>query len=472
MKRHSVRTFLSLSQIENRFLLERFQRAAEVTEPSKVKGLFCHVPDDSVEHVVLYGMGAAGGGVGGDTLDDAATASPVEWDADPIDPIWACRNPGRAERAAKGRRESKNGGSKRAASADSARAGEPLVFPRAFSRHSTLEEEREYANGGARSIGAQDAAGSTGLSDRSPPRDRLSVEQDPSDQGRKASGLRFLALCRVMIGSMYVSPSQSSTLAEGNAGAGSASFRAPQPRPTASSWHTAPSAQLPRPPPGQAEYDAVYFPCDEEYLLLKEAFVLPEFLVVQRFVASPHSTPPSESVARSTPRSSSSSGIDAGTRAAAPGAGEVVKDGGGNAGVSGTPTPPTVQNAAAVVAAIEAAMSCNQANITTMKRGIYPPSPAIGLSSRSSHGGGTRASSTPDERDAHVVVHDAGEGRGRGVGPATRHSTVRAVVQLCESWSIEERRIRRGQVLSVAISVVATFGERKLGKLRRHAFEF
>ncbi|CAM9171504.1 unnamed protein product [Ectocarpus fasciculatus] len=336
--RYGAVRVLDIYKMENRFLLERFQRAAEAREPCKVKGLFCHVPDASLEHVVLYGMGGAsalmderGGYSSGDAskADGKAGISPAyDWDLDPIDPFLGAPTVG------------VSGGREKSAGTNGKR---PLEFPRAFSRHSTLEEERQYANRSSRGCDGEDREMRQQHPPWSPPsagchalqRQRLHrVLGDRSHEGGQqrgaVSGLRFLALCRVMIGSTHVAATTSpATWGQRKSNGGTPPHdpkassprhrtdsialqkrqRASSPR---SAGRPADDFYLPAPPPGQAEFDSVYFPREEEYRILNEAFVLPEFLVVHRFVAAeppPGQTMNTEGHNRRSPRPNTSCGV-------------------------------------------------------------------------------------------------------------------------------------------------------------------
>lgn len=325
------------SQMENRFLLDIFQRAAEAREPCKVKGLFCHVPVASLEHVVLYGMGGAGAlmdecggyssGAASTTDGKAGLVPTYDLDLDPIDSFLGAPTVG----VSGGRETSGGNNGKR-----------PLEFPRAFSRHSTLEEERQYANRSSCGCDDEDRGMRQQHPSWSPPssgcrplqRQRHRVPGDGShedgQQRGAVSGLRFLALCRVMIGSTHVAATTSPATwgqRKGNGGTPphdpkSLSPRhrtdsiALQKRQRASSPGSAgprvDELSLPTPPPGQAEFDSVYFPREEEYRILNEAFVLPEFLVVHRFVAAEPPSGPTvntEDHDRRSPRPNASCGV-------------------------------------------------------------------------------------------------------------------------------------------------------------------
>lgn len=340
-------------QIENRLLLERFQRAAEARDPLKVKGLFCHVPDESLEHTVLYGMGGAAsmkGDCAGSCSSHAASPPKADacrslhdWNGDAIDSfLGECFTTANRGFSHSG---SGSGENRDRTTTDDSHAGarpdgyarKPLEFPRAFSRHSTLEEERKYANTnrGRRWEGhgvRHRRSGSSPAVEGSGPDDTLSsLPEDsgsPLGQGRPwrhrsagesfaaggqldpaVSGLRFLALCRVMIGSMHVAsaadrtpsapaertdagrcvtgslPSRDSSSSQSSTKAAALAQQQHAP-PCSPAVSPRDQFSLPPPPPGHADFDAVYFPLQEEYRLLNEDFVLPEFLVVHRFVAA------------------------------------------------------------------------------------------------------------------------------------------------------------------------------------------
>ena len=178
-------------KIENRILLDAFQGAAAGSDPGKVKGLFCGVPSDAVEKLIVYGVGNSGGKKG---------AFQESW--------YDYKNGG-------GGATTDAGAAKRAVDNSST-----IPFPRCFSRHSTLEEDREFVKEG----------------------------QEGAIPGTD-SNIRFLALCRVMIGKINV------------IGKNSKGF----------------------PHVTDGSYDSMYSPMQEEYKLLNEEYILPEFLVQYRF---------------------------------------------------------------------------------------------------------------------------------------------------------------------------------------------
>lgn len=178
-------------KIENRILLDAFQGAAAGSDPGKVKGLFCGVPSDAVEKLIVYGVGSSSGRKG---------AFQESW--------YDYKSGG-------GGATTDAGAAKRAVDNSST-----IPFPRCFSRHSTLEEDREFVKKG----------------------------QEGAIPGTDSS-IRFLALCRVMIGKINV------------IGKNSKGF----------------------PHVTDGSYDSMYSPMQEEYKLLNEEYILPEFLVQYRF---------------------------------------------------------------------------------------------------------------------------------------------------------------------------------------------
>ncbi len=192
-------------KIENRILLDAFQSSAANSDPGKVKGLFCGVPADCLETLIVHGMKkrekAAAGKVFQDTWYEMHQKSKGGGESGILSRLPSTVGGGNAKKAVE--------------------AGTSIPFPRCFSRHSTLEEDREFVRngGGADSLDGAD------------------------------SGVRFLALCRVMIGKIHVT------------GKNTKGF----PHITDSS------------------YDSMYSPTQEEYKLLNDSYVLPEFLVQYRF---------------------------------------------------------------------------------------------------------------------------------------------------------------------------------------------
>lgn len=458
-------------QIENKYLLDKFQRAGKVKDSCKVKGLFCHVPDDSLEHVVLYGMGGGVRGDGGGGTVDADTATHrYDWDGDPIDLIWTNKGTSLRERAEIGgggaaslRCHTTAANNRRATADGGVRLAKPLVFPRLFSRYGTLEEEREYANRAEEERGVRTGLSSPLVVTSTAPRpDSRPGQRRAGDEGRgreegAVSGLRLLALCRVMIGSMCVSPSPSANRGAGGGLQPAGNTRGSLSTAQGDSFLCPP---LPSPPPGQAEFDSVYFPREEEYLLLNETFVLPEFLVVHRFAAGTQNTPSSAAWTGSvSPSSGADTAVATSTAAAAVAA---SGDGNGISFVGGTgemervdgrrrkervscnplhaatPSAPPFQNAASVVAGIEAAMRPVRSSLTSKSSAAIPTLASDGSSASArtatSEVVGTDSLPTMIGSDAGFIVgKDGRRRRERGSGRASLDPIVRSVELECES---------------------------------------
>jgi len=244
-------------KIENRLLLDDFQSSAKNgsaggegggggggggAEAGKVKGLFCGVPIDCLENVVVYGVRGKGGGHGrigsGEKGDEGK-------EGDGFDGIDAFQETWYDSMKDKGGGSGGGGGGGGGAGEQSmgfakraVMRGSSIPFPRAFSRHSTLEEDRDFVQGEGRRGGEGGGLGGE-------------------------TNIRFLALCRVMIGKILVAkqPAESTKQEEGEA-------VMPAPFPSG---------------PGTDGYDSLYSPAREEYKLLNERYVLPEFLVQYEF---------------------------------------------------------------------------------------------------------------------------------------------------------------------------------------------
>jgi len=200
-------------KIENRILLDSFQSSAATSDPGKVKGLFCRVPIDCLETSIVYG-------VNGRPKDGSSAQHAFQdtW----YDTYQAADNLINKYSKTSNTNSSTN---LDASSAGYARKavdrGSAIPFPRCFSRHSTLEEDREF------------------------------ISQSHNGDNN-SSNFRFLALCRVMIGKILVTSKNSNTKGF---------------------------------PPVQDDcYDSIYSPSQEEYKLLNENYVLPEFLVQYKFI--------------------------------------------------------------------------------------------------------------------------------------------------------------------------------------------
>jgi hypothetical protein len=243
---------LDVYKIENSLMLKVFQSEASKSEPGKVKGLFCGVPTESLEKVVVYGMHSQAGAQ--ELFGDCAFRQ-----------SWFSLDKASSMKGAAA--SSKSGGGDRHAS-EIVSAAPDMPFPRAFSRHSTLEEDREMlhqpisrdakASGSRNSTAASERADRASTSSPPPPPPGAaraskiggdSADADPNAV-QEASQIRYLALCRVLIGKVFVT---------------SKAYEGFPP--------VAPDAAL----------DSMYNPAQEEYLILNGAHVLPEFLVQYKY---------------------------------------------------------------------------------------------------------------------------------------------------------------------------------------------
>uniref|UniRef100_K3W842 Uncharacterized protein n=1 Tax=Globisporangium ultimum (strain ATCC 200006 / CBS 805.95 / DAOM BR144) TaxID=431595 RepID=K3W842_GLOUD len=120
---------LEVYKIENRALLHHFQCFTHVLPPSevKIKGLFCSIPTESVEHVVVWGMHADEESFltyNGTTDIQMFNRASLVKDDDAA--------PGTAHTFQAKRKVAQS---------------KALQFPRRFSRYSTLEETRQIHSG-------------------------------------------------------------------------------------------------------------------------------------------------------------------------------------------------------------------------------------------------------------------------------------------------------------------------------------
>lgn len=412
-----------LAQIENRFLLEKFQRAAETAKQCRVKGLFCHVPLESIEHVVMFGVGPAREAE--DTSaegDDLTQAYGSLW-PDYMDPLRALAELGRhgggiagADSPCLSNQHAKSDGSHE----------RPLQFPRPFSRHSTLEEERSHANG----VGRRTRTGSLNeLGDAT-----AGCSSGGSEQSiRAASEPRVLALCRVMIGSMYVSPEPLSNYYL------SSKIPATPEEDADLNPSTGPAVPeaLPRPPPSHGEFDTMYFPKEEEYLLLKERFVLPEFIVLHRFVP--------RRPLRSLSEKSGAEGKDGAATSPSTEASESCREQAGSSDSKLFP-PAASEPAASVVAAMKAAMMRREED--------------TGAGPAQEKGHYRRSSVRINEPILDVRVLGPGLDPGPGNGQDHLRAVEGAIASACECsrWvsSAPRRSESRDNQLDAMISIIGT----------------
>ncbi|DAZ97753.1 TPA: hypothetical protein N0F65_009033 [Lagenidium giganteum] len=118
---------LDVYKIDNRLLLKSFQQFTKqlaITGDSKIKGLFCTVPSESIEHCIVYGM-----------HQDEQSFLRV---SDPDGTVLFNR-PTSIRNASEAPGTARDFHARRRV-ADS----KPMNFPRRFSRYSTLEETRDH----------------------------------------------------------------------------------------------------------------------------------------------------------------------------------------------------------------------------------------------------------------------------------------------------------------------------------------
>lgn len=219
---------LDVYKVENKPLLQQFQRCAASMEPGKVKGLFTSVPASCIERIIALGMGRVNTISGDLDNDNGKQLFRRAW--------YAFHN-----RSATGYAESR------------VKQSDHCVFPRSFSRYSTLDVDRDSI---------QDAA--AGNTTAAP-----QITTGASDGGGEGGGpineqIRYLVLCRVAIGRVFV---------------------------TSKEYKGFPAVGR------DPAFDSMYNPLQEEYLVLHANQVLPEFVVQYVFKHAPgnaaHSSPSS-----------------------------------------------------------------------------------------------------------------------------------------------------------------------------------
>jgi hypothetical protein len=249
---------LDVYKIENSLMLKVFQSEASKSDPGKVKGLFCGVPTESLEKVVVYGMHSQERAL--ELFGESAFRQ--SWFS--LDKAADMSKKARGGAAA----GNKDGTSGDRHASEIVNAAPSIPFPRPFSRHSTLEEDREMLNQapnqtskapGSSSSATNGAAAdlaraSTSSPPPPPPGAAARVPPATAERGgsdpQNPSQIRYLALCRVLIGKVFVT---------------SKAYEGFPP--------VAPDAAL----------DSMYNPAQEEYLILNGAHVLPEFLVQYKY---------------------------------------------------------------------------------------------------------------------------------------------------------------------------------------------
>lgn len=212
--RYTGISVLDVFKIENRPMLRRFQKASSGLEAGKVKGLFCTLPARSIHRLVAFGLGvqtvsaAERAAVFRGTWMAAINSIGIDVPVEGVAVDWSKHN--LAEQAVM--------------------RAEAVPLPRVFSRYSTLSEDKRLVQTPA---GASSAAAS-------------GREEEEGE-----SGIRYLALCRVIVNRVYV---------------------------TSKDKDGFPAM------PENSSYSAMYNPKQEEYLLTSARDVLPEFLVQYKYI--------------------------------------------------------------------------------------------------------------------------------------------------------------------------------------------
>ena len=223
---------LDVYKVENKPLLERFQKCAALMEPGKVKGLFTSVPAHSVERTVVLGFGSNEGRPG----EKVAMADAEEYDEKDIKNLakkrkifrraWYAfhdKGDGYAEKIVDGSTVSK--------------------FPRTFSRYSTVEVDRYFVSEAHRE---NTEPGLDLSADKVYQQATSTWERSTDGGGPVSSDIRYLILCRVVIGKVFV---------------------------TSKEYRGFPSIGK------TPAFDSMYNPLQEEYLVLRPEQVLPEFVI-------------------------------------------------------------------------------------------------------------------------------------------------------------------------------------------------
>ena len=237
---------LDVYKVENKPLLEKFQKCAAMLEPGKVKGLFTSVPAKAVERTVVLGFGALdhdiayqkpkivddeedldvhGEAMSGKSANDKAMAKLKAKKSEVFRRAWYAfhdKGDGYAEKIV-----------------DQASIA---TFPRTFSRYSTVEVDRFHVHEAHR------IKSNPGLAQGSK-ESALAEEQwnKTTDGGGPVTDeIRYLILCRVVIGKVFV---------------------------TSKEYRGFPSVGK------NPAFDSMYNPLQEEYLVLRPVQVLPEFVI-------------------------------------------------------------------------------------------------------------------------------------------------------------------------------------------------
>jgi len=222
---------LDVYKVENKPLLDRFQKCAALMEPGKVKGLFTSVPAKSVERTVVLGFGNSPTATTEGDDDDEQSVSNISGGA-------AAAKSSVFRRAWYAFHDKGDGYAETIVdSADVAK------FPRSFSRYSTVEVDRSFVNDAHREI----VDHSLNLSLETQFKAAKATWEKTTDGGGPVSEeIRYLVLCRVVIGKVFV---------------------------TSKEYRGFPTVG------NNPAFDSMYNPLQEEYLVLRPEQVLPEFVI-------------------------------------------------------------------------------------------------------------------------------------------------------------------------------------------------
>ncbi len=256
---------LDVYKVENAPELERFQDRAASMEPGKVKGLFTSVTAAAVERIIALGMGGgAGGGSGGSGGSGARSRG-----------AGGTAAGGTTERQTLFRRAwyaYHNNKSNVGYAENRISKAEVCQFPRSFSRYSTLEADRGNVEDAAARAGSAEGGGGSGAAANSGGkggRGGGASATVPDGGGPIGDGIRYLVLCRVAVGKVFV---------------------------TSKEYKGFPSVGT------DPAFDCMYNPMQEEYLVLRPQQVLPEFVIQYVFKQTPgavaaggNNAPPSSS---------------------------------------------------------------------------------------------------------------------------------------------------------------------------------
>jgi hypothetical protein len=214
---------LDVYKLEHAALAQQFQAAASADgAEAKVKGLFCLIPSASLERLVLHGFAA----------DSTAAATTVAAASQPSDSLTV---PGALADIALHDSSSSSQQRRSSRLQSVAERSAAVPFPCAFSRHSTLEQDRSLVSTATAAAAATDTA----------------VHSSRTPQ------IRLLALCRVLTGKILVTDNDHSSSSSNS---------------SSSSRET-------------VGFDCSYSPLSEQYSVFSPARALPEFIIAVRYKA-------------------------------------------------------------------------------------------------------------------------------------------------------------------------------------------